>query len=82
MALNAKRPDIRVFSQSGQSLVVQCGGLGIHVEDEPLNGALSYSSPRRRSSQRSSRLLMNEFLALPGLALFDLPPTALLRVAK
>lgn len=50
-ALNAKRPDIRVFSQSGRSLVVQCGGLGFRVEAKPLGGALS--SPRRGGARPS-----------------------------
>lgn len=39
VALNAKRPDIRVFSQSGRRLVVQCGG--------------ALSSPRRGGARPS-----------------------------
>ncbi len=34
----------------------------------------SYGSPRRLSSQRSSRLLMNELRCLPGLPLPPLAP--------
>jgi hypothetical protein len=38
LPLNAKRPEIRVFSQSGRRLVVQCGGLGFLQETSPKRG--------------------------------------------
>jgi len=64
--LNGERPDEAGLSWPKEVLVVRNGGPVPAAE-----AALPQESPRCRSSQRSSRLLMKELRGLP-----DFPPAA------
>ena len=81
--LNAKRPAARVFRYP----LWEIRGVfdsGVAAGDGWESGGDGQLSSRRRSSQRSSKLLMNELLGLvlPGFPLFPLPKAAPRNVAK
>lgn len=81
--LNAKRPAVRVFRYP----LWKIRGVfdsGVAAGDGWEPGRVSQLSSRRRSSQRSSKLLMNELLGLvlPGFPLLALPKAAPRNVAK